>query len=247
MKKIIISGFLILTLALIGPVASALAQELNSLYITPKILYTKQKGDMTGGNWVQNGWNKGVLSGEDDDTNFGFGVALGNDFSYSSSLPIRGEVEYVYHGDAGFKKGPSVVFGTPGGGDARVASHEFDVKAHSLMANAFYDFNIDSIITPYVGGGIGVSYMKTNYKAHINGTGPATSVSVSNNNWDFAWNIGGGAVYQFNDTMALDVGYRYFDLGTAEPGKVNTADYKGSPKVDYTAHELSVGVRFTGF
>ena len=231
-------------LALALPVSTAAAQELNSLYITPKIFYAKQKGDLSGGRWVNNDWYRGVLGGNDDDTNFGFGLSLGNDFSYSTSLPIRAEVEYVYHGDAKFGKGPSVITSAA---PARVASHSFNIKAHTLMVNGFYDFNIDSIITPYVGGGLGVSYMKTDYKAHINGNGAPTNVKVSNNNWNFAWNIGGGAVYQFTEAMAVDVGYRYYDLGTAEPGSVNTSDYRGSPKADYTAHELSVGLRFTGF
>jgi Opacity protein and related surface antigens len=244
-------GLFALALTMGLSAASAPAQELNSFYVTPKILYSKQTGDMSNANWTQNGWSRGVLGGEEKDGGFGFGLAFGNDFSYSTAYPIRVEAEYIYHGEGQFGKGPSIVNALDNAGNY-VASQKFKIKAHSLMVNGFYDINMDSAFTPYIGGGIGMAYLKSAYTSsfRVNGN-EGHRVSTSSNDWSFAWNIGGGVSYALDNQMSLDFGYRYYDLGTAEPGSVNyangTTGYRGSPEVDLTAHELSVGLRFSGF
>ncbi len=242
-KNLIRGGLFAAALALALPVTEAPAQEFNSLYVTPKILYGWQTGDLSDSKWRNGVWSSGVLGGDDEDSNFGFGLAFGNDFSFSTSYPVRLEAEYIYHGDNSFSKGPSLIDGT------RVAKQSYNVKAHTLMVNAFYDINLDTFLTPYIGGGLGASYLKSSYKAHSQvGANPSMGASASGNTWNFAWNIGGGVSYAFDNTMALDVGYRYFDLGTAEPGSIsNSGGFRGGDGVDVTAHELSVGLRFSGF
>ena len=55
--------------------------------------------------------------------------------------------------------------------------------------------------------------------------------------------------YHVSDNVAIDAGYRYVDLGSGEAGRFNIQHlgYSGNPKVDFTAHEFSVGLRFSGF
>lgn len=231
--------------------APASAQEFSSLYVTPKVLYSRQSGDMSKANWTQNGWSRGVLEGKEKDDSFGFGLALGNDFSYSSAYPFRLEAEYVYHGEGKFGKGPSIVNSLDNAGNY-IASQKFNIKAHSLMVNGFYDVNMDSAFTPYIGGGIGMAYLKSSYTSDLRVNGnEGHRVSTSSNDWRLAWNIGGGVSYALDNQISLDFGYRYYDLGTAEPGSVNYSSpptgYRGSPEVDLTAHEFSVGLRFSGF
>lgn len=236
-------GLFALALAVGLSATPAPAQELNSMYVTPKILFSKTTGDMSKAHWLNDGWTRGALGGDDKDDDFGFGLAFGNDFSFSTAYPVRLEAEYIYHGESKFSKGPDIV---PVNGVMRHASQSFKITAHTLMVNGFYDINIDSVITPYVGGGLGLAYLKSDYSSSVvNGTG--VNVRTSNNDWSFAWNIGGGISYALDNQMSLDFGYRYFDLGNAEPGSVHTTDYSGSPKVDLTAHEFSVGLRFSGF
>ncbi|MGL4209491.1 MAG: outer membrane protein, partial [Candidatus Adiutrix sp.] len=63
-------------------------------------------------------------------------------------------------------------------------------------------------------------------------------------NWNFAWNVGGGVGWYLNENLSLDLGYRYVDLGTAAPGHIKVENYVTDANLDYTAHELSVGLRF---
>ncbi|MDR1043910.1 MAG: outer membrane beta-barrel protein [Candidatus Adiutrix sp.] len=244
-QKMIKNGLAALALTLALPAAGAPAQELNSLYVTPRLIYSHQVGDMSPAYWRDGVFSAGVLGGEETDNNFGFGLSLGNDFSYSTDWPLRVELEYVYRGEGEFGKGPSVFAQN---GDVYAASQSFRVKAHSLMGNVFYDFPAELPLTPYIGAGLGLAYLKSSYgsSSRLNND-PTITVASSKNDWNFAWNLAAGVSYEVTDRAALDFGYRYVDLGSAEPGSVSTATYSGSPKLDYTAHEFSVGLRFSGF
>lgn len=242
-KGLIRTGVMAALLSLAAPVAAS-AQEIDSIYVTPRLIYSYQKGDMSAAKWRQGQWTASALGGEETDKNLAFGLAVGTDLGYSSDWPVRVEGEYVYRNKAEFSKGPSSV--TWVDGSARTASHSFEVTAHSLMVNAFYDINTASSLTPYIGAGLGGAYLKTDYRTSISNGGNA-SIGVSKSNWGLAWNVGGGVAYHLNENAALDFGYRYVDLGTAETGSINALGMTGSSEVDYTAHEFSIGLRLTGF
>ena len=95
------------------------------------------------------------------------------------------------------------------------------------------------------------------------------------NSWNMAWNLGAGFAYQITDNVALDFNYRYSDFGEADFGTsgfnisgtsknpdfdvfdpTDTDDpnittvigkYSGKSKVNLTAHEFIIGLRFTGY
>lgn len=70
----------------------------------------------------------------------------------------------------------------------------------TVFANVYYDFKEISPVTyPYVGGGIGASFMP-------NGDGDV----------NFAWNIGGGVRHTITDNWTIGLGYRYCDYGKFE-------------------------------
>ena len=242
-KRFIRTGVMAALLSLAAPMAAS-AQQIDSIYVTPRLIYSYQMGDISAAKWRHGQWTSSALGGEEKDKNFAFGLAVGTDLGYSSEWPVRVEGEYVYRNKAEFSKGPSSITwfdGTP-----RTASQSFDVTAHSLMVNAFYDFNTASSFTPYVGAGLGGAYLKTDYKATVVNGGPGTA-GVSKSNWNLAWNIGGGVAFHLNENAALDFGYRYVDLGKADTGNINMLNFSGSSEMDYTAHEFSIGLRLTGF
>ncbi|MDR3038419.1 MAG: outer membrane beta-barrel protein, partial [Candidatus Adiutrix sp.] len=180
-----------------------------------------------------------VPGGSQDDTSFGLGVAVGSDLSYSTAYPIRVEAEYLYHGKQSFNNGPHLV-------DGRLVSQTYDVSAHSLMANGFFDISTATAFTPYVGGGLGLAYVKSDFNS-IFSNGDRVSVTNDSGKWNFAWNIGGGVAWSLNETMALDLGYRYMDLGRGDSGDFTVGGHSGQASVDLTAHEFGLGLRFTGF
>lgn len=79
-----------------------------------------------------------------------------------------------------------------------------DIKANSTvvfaLANAWYDFDNDSTITPYVGGGLGMANVITTFQSD---TGSASSsVFVP------AAQLGAGITVDLGDTAFLDLGSR---------------------------------------
>ena len=104
---------------------------------------------------------------------------------------LRAEVEYSYAA-ADLDKlkfsfgGASVSFSIPG-----------DMTVQMLLANVWYDFNINAPIRPYVGGGIGYGW--TDFSA----------LGGSNDDDGFAYQLGVGGVMPVTNQVSLDVGYRY--------------------------------------
>jgi len=198
--------YLALSLILaLGSAAPAAAQDLSSFYLAPKIISSSQKAEFNGG-------------GSEKSSILGLGLAMGTDLSYASSLPLRVELEYLYHGSETYRNG--------------TYSHE--VSAHSLMANAFLDIQTDTAFTPYLGGGLGLGYLKDRY---------TIGVSSTATRWNFAWNLGGGVAWGLNENLALDFGYRYMDLGKTD----SVVNGGGVHNVSLTAHELGIGLRIMAF
>jgi opacity protein-like surface antigen len=147
------------------------------------------------------------------DNGFGLEVALGYKFPM---FRLEGEVAYYANDVDGYSD-------RDGSGEA-----DGDVKNLSGMINAYFDFDNDSIITPYVGAGLGVA-----------------KVDVSDNTfaWDdsdtvYAYQFMGGANFALTQQLSIDAEYRYF--GTQDP-EFNHDD--GSIKAEIASHNLMVGLR----
>lgn len=109
----------------------------------------------------------------------------------------------------------------------------FPVKGETkgVFVNAYYDIPLGEQfkkIKPYVGAGIGYSWLKE--------TLDATSVRLSAKDKDWGWNIGLGVGYALSDHIDLTLGYRYEDLGRIKD------TYS---KTDFENHKVSLGLRYT--
>jgi len=216
-KKVSPWNYPILALVLaLGWAGSAAAQDLSSFYVTPKIMTSYQKADFSG-----NG-------GSERSAVFGLGVSVGTDLSYSSSLPVRMEIEYLYHGNQTFNHASTAGTGSN------------DVSAHSFLANAFIDISTDTAFTPYVGAGLGMACLNNRVVVTPTGNG---STNTKTSRWNFAWNLGGGVAWSINESLALDLGYRYMDLGKTQ----NVTSGALTTGVELTAHEFALGVRIMSF
>ena len=131
---------------------------------------------------------------------------------------VRGELEW--NGSRDIKRN-HVAFG----GD------EFDhfrLYKHSFMANAYFDYLTCTPWTPYVGAGMGVSYLKVD-----NG-------DYARSGYRLAWQVMGGMTYDINSHWALDLGYRYADLG-----RIRIENDEVTSKVKARDHEIMFGARYT--
>lgn len=106
--------------------------------------------------------------------------------------------------------------------------NHFRLYKHSVMANAYFDYLTCTPWTPYVGAGLGSSYLKADFG------------DVAKSNYNLAWQVMAGLTYDINSHWTLDAGYRYADLGRI---RKNFGD--SVAKVTARDHEVLLGVRYT--
>ncbi|MCQ2966379.1 MAG: outer membrane beta-barrel protein [Alphaproteobacteria bacterium] len=83
---------------------------------------------------------------------------------------------------------------------------DIDVLLNTLAANAYYDFNTGTKLTPYVNAMLGFTY------AHLDLGEGADKRKVN-----FAYGIGVGAFFKINEKTDIDLEYRYSEMA----GKIN--------------------------
>ena len=126
------------------------------------------------------------------------------------------------------------------------------VRHNSYMANLYYDFELEnSNWTPYIGAGVGFGVYRQKATVEIDiedevlagisqipaASGiisqiPLGEMEVANDTlYEFEWQVGLGAAYNFNENWALDIGYRF--------NSSNVAD-----EFVY-AHEIKIGARYS--
>ena len=104
----------------------------------------------------------------------------------------------------------------------------------SVMGNAWRDFMLTDRFGAYGGGGLGAGgYQPGEY---LVGPFPARYYDA---NSAFAWQFGGGLIYEITHRLTFDVGYRYF--------QIDKADLTPAPipvQSQFSASELMFTLRF---
>ena len=131
-------------------------------------------------------------------------------------------------------RGRDVVGFALDGGSGTNAS-TFAKNGWSAMANIWRDFSVIGDLDIYAGGGIGAG----GYRSVASTTPAVPAFTADNRVSAFAWQAGGGLIYDVSDYMAIDLGYRFFSIGDST---VNYAT--GTPyTTNYAASELLLTVR----
>jgi opacity protein-like surface antigen len=111
---------------------------------------------------------------------------------------------------------------------------QYQHNAFSIMANAWYDFQVAGL-KPYVGGGIGWADVEADGVYQGKTAGHSFSES------GFAWQLGGGLHMPIDEKLTLGIGYRYFsgpDITIPAPSEVNPL----AGSVDTETHSVTVGL-----
>lgn len=157
---------------------------------------------------------------------FGFGVGA------TLAPNIRAEVELSYS-----EQDADTIFfsGNGSGAEANVGG---GLRSTALFANAFYDFETNGPITPYVGAGLGVAFVEQDL---VYGPG----VRVSEDDTVFATQLIAGASYDLSDSLALTADARYRRLFDIESNRfAPTGASTGVISGDYGDFSVNVGLRF---
>ncbi len=208
---------MVLALTLIAPSIASAAQ---GFYLAPKFMMTVQN---TG--TVERSGNLAGY-GVDNHSQFTLGgaIAAGYDFWFSHMIPIRAELELALRGNGENSE------------NGRYGDTKLTTNSTTLLANFYYDFHNSTAFTPYVGAGIGLAFNYLGVDVHDYGYDRGYSCDDRSTN--FAWQVGAGVAYSFNENMAIDAGYRYLDLGYTETKSAGT-----SVGIRPYNHEVMLGLR----
>ncbi len=110
----------------------------------------------------------------------------------------------------------------------------------STMVNVWRDYKVIGDFNLYAGGGIGAG----GYRSVLNVTiAAAPTISGNENVANFAWQAGGGLIYNASDRMALDLGYRFFSISDMNASAIDNLSGPFSYTTNYSASELLLTLR----
>jgi opacity protein-like surface antigen len=179
------------------------------------------------------GWDSSMMAG----------LGIGYKFNDWFRADFTGE----YRGRANFHGSDHVTTALTNGVDNYFGSKSEWV----FMANAYVDLGTWWCLTPYVGLGLGMANIKISgfRDDGFNNLGQSTAYADDASKWNFAWAVHAGVSYKVNQSMAIDFGYRYIDMGNGTTGATRAFDgsfSNGGPFTfnHITSHDFKLGIRW---
>ena len=180
----------------------------------------------------------------DDTWNVGFG------FGYQFNDWFRADATFAYHHTTDF-------YGETGGScsdsssDRCFSKEKAEVTKLTTMLNAYADLGHWGGVTPYVGAGIGGAFLDWSNYSFVNvcegdcGTFVASGHGwETNSDWHFAWALMAGVAVDLTPNLAVDLGYRFVNIGDGviihDNGWLN-GDVRFT---DLMEHEAGLGLRY---
>jgi opacity protein-like surface antigen len=185
------------------------------------------------------------------DKNFESGMLFGLGIGYKYNNWLRFDLTGEYRGETGFHGFDTWVDVTP---DERFNNYTAKKSEWLFLVNAYLDLGTWKGFTPFVGAGIGTS-RNTIHSFRDAGIGlgpafvPTMAYADAASKWNFAWALHAGFAYDVTPNFAVELAYRYLDLGSAKSGDIIAFD--GTNTIDnpmifkgLTSHDVKLGVRW---
>ncbi|MDA9635570.1 outer membrane beta-barrel protein [Nitrosomonadales bacterium] len=232
-----------LTLALLLTLPTmAMAIDLEGYYITAKGGASKTFNTGTT-NFNTSAGLLRTLQNEDLGTGSAFGFSVGKYLNDNFRLELEATKRTGYEYDARYIPFPTV-------------TNKAKIETHALFINGFYDFQPFSLkstsITPYLGGGVGISRNKMKTTVEHNNGIPTGLTFDGNTINQFAYKFSAGTLVSLTKQLSLDVNYQYVNLGAFKSGTelfgngafLNNLQ-RGINGGDIKTQELMVGLQYT--
>jgi len=191
------------------------------------------------------------LSSEEFGNSFNWGFGVGrkvNDY-FRSDLTFDVHSDFDFSGDDVPGDFPCDLSPGPGSCDQTLTS---DVEIYTGMLNGYFDLGSFNGFTPYVGGGIGASYVRfTDFSINgvcegcVDPTFNSYQIRAeSNSELEFAYQLTAGASIAISDSAAIDFSYRYLDIsdGVAVEQATNIPELRYE---DLESNDFRIGFRYT--
>lgn len=229
------------------PVVSApevVVSDANGWYLRGDVGYSFNK--LRGANFFQ-GSNALVTDFTTASLKDSFLVGAGVGYQVNSYLRTDLTFDYLTNADfRGSTRGGGAGFGACVG--PCTSSDRTSLSAYSLLANAYVDLGTYAGFTPYVGAGIGGTYVKwdklRNTACADDGSGCDSTVEHGGKgDWRFTYALMAGASYDLTCNLKADAGYRFRHI---EGGDMFGYKANGGPGYDkgINSHEIRVGARY---
>jgi len=106
-----------------------------------------------------------------------------------------------------------------------------NISVLSIMANGYYDFDLNAPFKPYVGAGVDFGFIRAEHE-FFGFVDEDTDIG-------FAYQLMTGVAFDLSPRSAITLGYRYFDTTD-----LDVATFGFNFQTEFTSHEFLVGVRF---
>lgn len=119
-------------------------------------------------------------------------------------------------------------------------------KADSLMFNMYKDIATIEAFTPFVGGGVGIGYLKelaSGYATRQNDNSIHTLEAINRTRSHFAYKMTIGTDIKFSDKISGELSYNYFNLGANKRKVIGGVQNIGNRT--YEVHNITFGIRFS--
>ncbi len=141
--------------------------------------------------------------------------------------------------------------------------HKFGYESTAVLLNFYYDFDMRSRFTPYIGFGFGLahnqinggrgvvdaeaSFLNNNVRQLRNTGGNPIRID-SDDKWQVAGAVMAGFSVAMRERLKLDAGYRFLYLGEVNTGQIRdevTNALGGPTRVEELhSHEFRIGLRY---
>lgn len=214
--------------------------EVSGLYLRGDIGYSINK--LRGANYFQ-GSNASLV--DFDRHSIKNSYSLGAGVGYQINSHLRTDLTFDYLGKSDFT---GSTHGSCGVSSACTSRDLTSLQAYTLMANAYVDLGTYASVTPYVGAGMGGSYVKWNDLKNTScaddGSGcDATETHGGQGSWRFAYQVMAGASIDITCDWKADIGYRFRQTTS---GAMFGYKDNGGPGRDkgFYSHDIHVGARY---
>lgn len=220
-------------------------QSANGWYLRGDVGYSFTK--LRGANFYQGGSSASEASFDRASLRDAFTLGAGVGYQVNNYLRTDVTFDYLFRSKFnGSTSGDGAAFGACVG--PCTSSDRTSMTAYSLLANAYVDLGTYSYFTPYVGAGIGGTYVKwkdlQNTSCADNGSGcDATVTHGGKGSWRFTYALMAGASVDITCNLKADIGYRFRHI---EGGNMFGYASNGGPGRDkgMYSHEARLGARY---
>jgi len=184
-------------------------------------------------------------------SNYGFDSApiLGLGVGYYFNDWLRFDLTGEYRGRANFHGSENYALN----GGYSTDEYSGSKSEWLFLANTYVDLGTWHNFTPFLGVGVGFARVGLlNWKdgCHSCGGNPANngiSFAEDTSKWNFAWALHAGVSYKVSRNFAVELSYRYLDMGKATTGPWVSYDFAqtlpGSTADRLTSHDIRLGLR----